>query len=664
MNRAYYYDNIKKFLNQEQDIILAEMVSNNQFDLTDLQRNSWIEEIKILKEQLKYFDEGYVALEYTIPRIGKRIDAVFLYKGVVFLLEFKVGNSAHTNKDKEQVIDYALDLNSFHKESYNKLLVPILICTESKYGEFDEEILYKSSEERFNVQRGRILEVQLCNKENLAECIRKVAVNHPNEMNVSPLDWINSIYMPSPTIVEAAQALYHGHRVEDISRNDANATNLTKTTEAIAKIIDYSKNERKKSICFVTGVPGAGKTLAGLNIAVDRQRIDENEHAVFLSGNGPLVEVLQESLARDDVKRNGIRKNEAKRKAKEFIQNIHHFRDDALALSDPPIEKVAIFDEAQRAWDDTNLSNFMKRKKGKIDFNYSEPEFLIDVMNRHEDWSVIICLIGGGQEINTGEAGLPEWFNSLNKKFRNWEIYVSDRIVDYEYTSGKSLVEMFQDLHCTIERDLHLSVSLRSFRSEKVSDFVKAVLDVNREAARDLYLQFKDVYPICITRDLIKAKKWIRNKAKGSQRYGMIASSGAKRLRSHGIWVQNKIDAPNWFLNDKNDVRSSFFMEETATEFDIQGLELDWTLLCWDADLRFIGGEFKYFNFAGTKWQVVGQERRIQYLKNTYRVLMTRARQGFVIFVPCGDNNDTTRKTSYYNGIYNYFISLGLESLD
>lgn len=651
IQRAYYSDTLTDFLAKSKLEIFGELCSNDQFSAEDLQKNTWKTEIDILKEQLITFKDGHIILEYTIPRIGNRIDGVFIYKGILFLFEFKVGSNIYLNHDIEQVIAYALDLNSFHKESHNKLLVPILICTEASNKDFS-----------ISLMKDNILNPLYCNKNNIANCINNVIENF-TQNEFSPYDWINSIYMPTPTIIEAAQVLYHGHNVEEISRNDASAINLTRTTKAISDIIDFTKQNNKKSICFITGVPGAGKTLAGLNIAIDRQRVAEDEHAIFLSGNGPLVEVLQESLARDDSTRNSTKKAEAMRKAKEFIQIIHHFRDDAISTTLAPIEKVAIFDEAQRAWDETNLTNFMKRKKGVFDFDMSEPEFLINIMNRHSDWSTIICLIGGGQEINTGEAGLIEWFDSLRNKFSNWDIYVSDKISDHEYTRGKSLNTLIQGLNCKIVKDLHLSVSLRSFRSENVAGFVKDVLDVNVENAKQLLTQFKNDYPIYITRDLDKAKTWIINQAKGSERYGMIASSGAKRLRSYGVWVQNKIDAPTWFLNGKDDVRSSYFLEETATEFDIQGLELDWSILCWDANLRFNNGKFEYYNFIGSKWQNINKLENVLYLKNAYRVLMTRARQGFIIFVPEGNLKDRTRLPKYYDGIYSYLVSLGINVL-
>ena len=307
------------------------------------------------------------------------------------------------------------------------------------------------------------------------------------------------------------------------------------------------------------------------------------------------------------------------------------------------------------------LSKFMKDKKGVPNFEQSEPDFLISIMDRHFDWTTIICLIGGGQEINTGEAGLTEWFVSLRNKYSNWDVYVSDRITDSEYTNGEPVTSILSKVK--IIPELHLSVSLRSFRSEKVAAFVKSLLDVDIEEARKLYLSFKKDYPIVITRDIEKAKKWVKSKAKGSQRYGVTASSGAKRLRTHGIWVQNKVDAPNWFLNGKDDVRSSFYLEETATEFDIQGLELDWSIVCWDANLRFYNGNFEYMNFTGTRWMNINKIENVTYLKNAYRVLLTRARQGFVIFVPIGDLSDNTRLPKFYDGVWNYLKNIGLEEI-
>lgn len=653
VKRSYYSNDIQSFLNQDNYSIFGEITTNDQFSAEDLQKNTWNREIEILKRELSQFLDGYIIFEYTIPRIGNRIDNIVIYKGIIFLLEFKVGEKKYPSYAIEQVTDYAFDLSCFHKESHNRLLVPILISTKAH-----------SVKQEIRISKDNVLETICCNEYEIAKYITEVSLKFIQD-EIIPDDWINSLYMPTPTIIEAAQALYLGHNVEDISRNDASAKNLNQTTKAINKIIDYSKAHNRKSICFITGVPGAGKTLAGLNIAVERQKIAEDEHAVFLSGNGPLVDVLQEALARDDAKRNHISRKEASRKVKEFIQIIHHFRDDAISVDTPPVEKVAIFDEAQRAWDEQNLTDFMKKKKHIEDFNMSEPEFLISILNRHNDWATIICLIGGGQEINKGEsAGIYGWFDLLRNNYPNWDIYVSDKITDDEYSKGHNFAEMTKNMNVNIIEDLHLAVSLRSFRSENVSNFVKALLDVDIDTAKRLYEQFNNDYPVFVTRNLHKAKLWVRSQAKGSQRYGLTASSGAKRLRKYGIWVQNKIEATNWFLNGKNDVRSSFHLEETATEFDIQGLELDWTIVCWDADLRFENGDFKHLKFVGTKWQNIKSADNILYLKNAYRVLLTRARQGFVIFVPTGDETDMTAKPEYYDGIYRYLKSVGIKELE
>jgi hypothetical protein len=653
VKRSYYSNDIQSFLNQDNYSIFGEITTNDQFSAENLQKNTWNREIEILKRELSQLLDGYIIFEYTIPRIGNRIDNIVIYKGIIFLLEFKVGEKKYPSYAIEQVTDYAFDLSCFHKESHNRLLVPILISTKAH-----------SVKQEIRISKDNVLETICCNEYEIAKYITEVSLKFIQD-EIIPDDWINSLYMPTPTIIEAAQALYLGHNVEDISRNDASAKNLNQTTKAINKIIDYSKAHNRKSICFITGVPGAGKTLAGLNIAVERQKIAEDEHAVFLSGNGPLVDVLQEALARDDAKRNHISRKEASRKVKEFIQIIHHFRDDAISVDTPPVEKVAIFDEAQRAWDEQNLTDFMKKKKHIEDFNMSEPEFLISILNRHNDWATIICLIGGGQEINKGEsAGIYGWFDSLRNNYPNWDIYVSDKITDNEYSKGHNFAEMTKNMNVNIIEDLHLAVSLRSFRSENVSNFVKALLDVDIDIAKRLYEQFNNDYPVFVTRNLHKAKLWVRSQAKGSQRYGLTASSGAKRLRKYGIWVQNKIEATNWFLNGKNDVRSSFHLEETATEFDIQGLELDWTIVCWDADLRFENGDFKHLKFVGTKWQNIKSADNILYLKNAYRVLLTRARQGFVIFVPTGDETDMTAKPEYYDGIYRYLKSVGIKELE
>lgn len=649
MQRAYYSQSVSAFLQQTPDEILGEITRNNEFALEHKQRNTWIYEMQLLQDALAGFKSGGIAFEYTIPRIGDRIDNVFIYDGVVYLLEFKVGERSFPKYAREQVLDYALDLKYFHKESLTRKIVPILVCTHA--GDYTNHL---------SMDTDGIFQPVQTNAPSLKSILHWLTA----QISDKSLDfsaWLESRYMPTPTIIEAAQALYRGHSVEEISRSDSEAYNLSLTSASINEIIDDSKSKGQKAICFITGVPGAGKTLAGLNIANARQNFAEDEHAVFLSGNGPLVAVLREALARDEYERSNhvIRKKDSYRKASAFIQNIHHFRDAAIKDSAAPAEKVVIFDEAQRAWTMRQTARFMA-DRGIHDWTMSEPEFLISVMDRHTDWAVIVCLVGGGQEINTGEAGLPAWFETLRHHFPHWQVFVSYQLSDEEYRRGCSLEEMFHNLSITTIDHLHLATSLRSFRSEYVSAFVKALLDIDMPNATSYLSTLTQNYPIFITRDLSIAKKWIRSKARGSERYGIVASSGAKRIRNFGIWVQSEIDAENWFLNGKGDVRSSYFLEETATEFDIQGLEVDWTIVAWDADFRFIDNHFEFYKFTGSRWNNISREEDRIYLKNAYRVLLTRARQGLIIFIPNGDDEDLTRRKPFYNGTYQYLKSLGI----
>lgn len=628
------------------------MVSD-EFSTTDLQKNAWRKEIDILQDQLRSVENGDIAFEYTIPRMGHRIDVVCIIHGLIFLLEFKVGDREYRKSTADQVMDYALDLKYFHELSADRYIIPISIPTEAP--SVCNEVIFMED---------KISDVLKCTKDNIGLTINSV-LSSVQDQDLSMMDWINSRYAPTPTIIEAAQAMYRNHSVRDISRNDAGTYNLTATTETINQIIDDCKRNHKKAICFVTGVPGAGKTLAGLNIANERHNFDADEHAVFLSGNGPLVDILQAALAKDRSNRTGITIAEAKKETKAFIQIIHRFRDEALTTNNPPAEKVAIFDEAQRAWNEESLTDFMKRKKGVDAFNQSEPEFLIRIMDRHQDWAVIVCLVGGGQEIYNGEAGIIDWFRALQNKFRNWHIYLSDKMTDSEYVGNSSIEELLTGCSYSLRPALHLGVSLRSFRSEKLAEFVKLLLDNEPSAAAAVYSELSIHYPIILTRDLDKAKEWIRKKARGTERYGLLASSEGKRLRGIGIWVPSVINHVGWFLNEKDNVDSSYFLEVAASEFKVQGLEIDYSILAWDADLRRSGEGFDYFKFRGTRWNHVNNMQQQKYLKNAYRVLMTRARQGMIIFVPSGTDpeDDPTRDSAYYDDIYKYLRSCGIKEL-
>jgi DUF2075 family protein len=654
--RAYYSDDISDFVKSDSNTILGKLTQKHSHALEDLQKNAWVKQIEILKNQLDVFKNGHLFFEFAIPRMGKRVDNVLIINDLIFVLEFKIGDISYQKHGIEQVMDYALDLKNFHEGSHKAKLIPILISTRAPA---KQNILMRYQDSLFAPL--------FANENNLSEIISLCLESSSDEL-IDPTNWEHSIYKPTPTIIEAAQALYRGHNVQEISRSDSGTINLSRTTDCINEIIEYSKANHKKSICFVTGVPGAGKTLAGLNIANERMKADEDEHAVFLSGNGPLVSVLREALIRDEVlmskqKNEPLTKKEASIKACAFIQNIHHFRDDNLISEKAPVEKVVVFDEAQRAWTKEQASSFMKRKKGKDDFDMSEPEFLIDVMNRHEDWCTIICLIGGGQEINTGEAGLQEWIEALKNHFSDWKIYYSSLITENANYISNENSKVWLNENGNEINNLHLSVSVRSFRSEKLSDFMHNLLELNTDEAKKLYSEIRDDYPLFITRDFNRAKQWLIEKSRGSERFGLVASSGAKRLRPYGIDVKNEISVEYWFLNDKDDVRSSYFLEDIATEFDIQGLEIDWACMVWGENFYFDENRWNYQSFKGTKFQNINSVMDRNYLKNSYRVLLTRARQGMIIYIPQGDMRDITRDAKYYDGTYNYFQNIGIEEI-
>lgn len=657
MKRHYYASNIRDFCRASTPEVIGELTRNCEFDLEKTQASAWEEQVRILQDILDSQPSGRVIFEYSIPRLGKRIDVVVLIGSAVVVLEFKIGETEYTLQAFDQVWDYALDLKNFHEASHSARIAPILVATEAP-----------ADVQPIRVDADGIIAPLHANRINLASVIRSAIADSPGE----PIDissWENSRYHPTPTIVEAATALYAGHSVAEISRHDAAGASLTKTSEAIAKVILDSKARSRKSICFLTGVPGAGKTLVGLNIATQHMDAKSELYSVFLSGNGPLVAILREALSRDRVSRakmqkKTLRKGDAFREVSLFIQNVHHFRRDCLAdLSKAPIEHVALFDEAQRAWNLEQTANFMRRKQNTPDFKMSEPEFLISCLDRHTDWAVVVCLVGGGQEINTGEAGISEWIDSLNRSFKKWDIHISPSLTDSEYAAGRALTALKGRENVFFNNDLHLSASMRSFRAERVSLLVKQLLDLNPIDAAKTLQQVLVKYPIVLTRDLNLAKKWVRERARGNDRYGLVASSQAMRLKPLAIDVRAESDPVHWFLDGKRDTRSSYYLEDAATEFDIQGLELDWACVSWDADFRHSASGWEHMSFVGERWNNIRKSERQLFQKNAYRVLLTRARQGMAIFIPEGTTEDPTREPRYYDPTFNYLKSIGFPVL-
>ncbi len=633
------------------------MAANGDAELLATQRGAWTTQIELLRRELIGID-GLIFFEFSIPRMGRRIDVVLLIGTVVFALEFKVGERNFDRAAIDQVWDYALDLKNFHEASHDVSILPVLIATDAT----------QSPTVRFDADADQVyrpISIAAGDLRKLIDAARKVVVGQTFDLQ----SWARAPYHPTPTIIEAACSLYAQHSVEAIARYDAGAKNLRMTSRRIEEIVDEARTFHRKVICFVTGVPGAGKTLVGLNVATRHRRREEPTHAVFLSGNGPLVAVLREALTRDEVgrrKQRGERvtKGEVAKSVDAFIQNVHHFRDEAFRDSAPTFEHVVIFDEAQRAWNQRKAANFMKQRKGCADFKQSEPEFLIEYMDRHQDWAVIICLVGGGQEIHTGEAGIGAWLDAIKRCFPHWHVCISSRLTESEYAAGHALEMFSQRRGTSFDDSLHLGVSMRSFRAENVSAFVKAMLDCERAAARAVFATLSKRYPIVLTRDLDRAKDWVRSKARGSERFGLVASSKAQRLKPHAIDIRVDVDPVHWFLNDRTDTRSSYYLEDAATEFQVQGLELDWACVSWDGDLRFTGEDWSHHDFRGDRWTNILNKDNCNYLRNAYRVLLTRARQGMVVFVPKGEPRDPTRAPSHYDSTFEYLTSLGIRVLD
>ena len=684
--RFYYSDSISAFLNRSVNEIIGELTLASQHDINEETSSSWVEEIDTLKEALAPFSgHGSVYFEYNIPRMGRRADVVAVIDGIVFVLEYKTAEQKFHRDAMIQVWDYALDLKNFQEGSHDRVLVPVLVAPKEK----DKHCCLELKHFEDNVYEPLMVNAHL-----LGAGISKVLDSIPHEVQLKTADdiWAKSGYEPTPTIIEAAIALYEENTVEDITKHGGD---IDKASVELANIIESCRNNNRKAICFITGVPGAGKTLIGLNTAIDQ--LKKKKKAVYLSGNFPLVEVLQEALARDYVRRDKIKakqekrkactKEEAKSKVKAFIQMIHHYRDLYLegttiengrivpmpdyfqSHSDKayvPSEHVAIFDEAQRAWTQEELGRFMREKKGIKDFPYSEPEYLISCMDRQPDWGVVVCLVGNGQSINKGEAGLKEWIESIYRSYKDWDVYISE----YLMRSGDVTKGQMELVRSQIKsrEELHLKMSMRSFRSEKVSIFVNQLLALQKEDAAST-LRELDNYPIVMTRSLETAKRWLRDHNRGSERMGLLASSKAERLKAISINVRYQPDFVHWFLEDDRDIRSSNALEDTLTEFKVQGLEIDWACVAWDADLRLSqdGKSWQHFQLrSGTKWQNINKPINREYQINAYRVLLTRARQGMIIVVPNGDHGvppDETRKPEWYDGIYNYLKEIGIKEL-
>lgn len=650
--KAYYCNSIPGFIKDTSASIVGQLVRHS-FEIGKEQTDAWDKQIHELQVRLEACKmEGDIIFEYDIIRLGKRIDVILLIRHMVFSLEFKNGKNVFVAQDAQQAEDYAIDIKNFHKESEDLYVCPILIATDApRYPKPQSTACYPDKQ----------VYLQRENMESLIPKVIEISDKYGNDEPLNFEQWFNSPYYPTPTIIAAAVEAYSAHELSEIAHSEAGQENVNRCEKQINQVIEYAKKSGKKCVCFVTGVPGAGKTLVGLDVVAKNLDKGTDNLSVYISGNGPLVEVLQEALKRS-VKTAGKLTRETSTAINALIQSSYSFKKGNANTRKPTAEKILIFDEAQRVWNKEK----MIRKHNDDSMAVSEPHLLYSIMNRHEGWAVMICLVGLGQDIYDGEVGINEWFRCGVEEFKDWELFYSSDI--FGQSEDKNIDEqMIRNCsRCHDMSDLHLKTSIRSFRADKQAKLVDAILDNNPEEARSIYNQISSKYPVYVTRDYDRAKSWARKQVRGSQRCGVLACSSAQRLKPDGIYVSTDIDVKNWFLAPSDDLRSSNMMEVVASEFKVQGLEIDWAVVCWDADLRRNENkEWDYYNFRGTKWMRRNKAEQKRYLVNSYRVLLTRARQGIVIFVPRGvdPEEDTTRDKKYYQGIYEYLLSCGIHEL-
>lgn len=657
--KAYYCNSIPGFIKDKSSSIIGELVKHS-FEVNKEQTDAWDNQILTLQSRLEECGiEGDIIFEYDIVRLGKRIDVILLIRHMVFSLEFKNGRTVYEAKDAQQAEDYAIDIKNFHKESEDLYVCPILIATDApKYKKAQSIDCYP--DKQIYLQRENI--------ETFTPKITSIVEKYGDDQTIDFEKWFNSPYHPTPTIIAAAVEAYTSHNISQIAQSEAGQDNIDKCEKAISNIVEYARNNRKKCVCFVTGVPGAGKTLVGLDVVAKNLDKGKENLSVYLSGNGPLVEVLREALKRSVKEKMAKESAEVKRETEAaintLIQGSYAFKRDNAKNTYPTPEKILIFDEAQRVWNEEKMT---RKHEKDPDLSVSEPTLLYRIMDRHDEWAVMICLVGLGQDIYDGEVGINEWFRCGIDDFKEWELYYSSEIFSQIEDKDIDVDKIKGCNRCHQIDELHLKTSVRSFRADRQCQFVDYLLNNEPLKAKTIYDSIKEKYPIFITRDINIAKEWAKKRVRGSQRCGVLACSSAQRLKPEGIYVPTEIDVKNWFLAPCKDIRSSNMMEIVASEFKVQGLEIDWAVVCWDADLRRKSDtEWDYYSFRGTKWVRRKKEEQKRYLVNSYRVLLTRARQGMILFVPKGvdEEEDVTRNSMFYDRIYDYLIKCGIRNLD
>ncbi len=590
-------------------------------------------------------EDWLLVLEYPMRRLGLRIDAVLATPRAVLVLEFKADATELTPADRRQAEGYALDLQDFHAASRGHVIVPILVATAAR-----------PAPATWPLAIGGATSVLDASATTLPTLLRDLwARLPPGRLDVA--GWSAAAYRPVPGIVDAARTLYARNSVAEIADAGAEARNLRDTTAAILAACTRARTEGGHVILFVTGTPGAGKTLCGLNVVFGAERHD---HATFLTGNPTLVHVLREALVRDAVA-TGMARIAAQRRMKAAIQALPAFRDENVPRADPPADRIAVIDEAQRSWSREYAIRASADRPVRL--SDSEPGHLLDIMARHPDWAVIVCLIGNGQEIHTGEGGLAEWGAALSTRPTWHAIAAQAALADLV---PRQRLPALPGL--ATDPALHLDIAVRSIRNPNAAEWAGAVVRGDAPEARAIAARHGGI-PFAVTRDLATLRAALRAQARGDRRAGLIGSSGAKRLRADGLGVElPHMDATavaRWFLDRwPEDVRASDALETMATEFACQGLELDIAGLCWGGDLVRLGNTWQVRDFRGTDWQVSRHAERQANRLNTYRVLLTRARYQTLIWVPQGSPTDRTREPDRLDAVATFLYECGAEKME
>lgn len=661
--RSWFHCTLGELSSKETEDVVGKLLAaavDRQLDLNRESADAWRQTLTLLGQAGRSIVDDipnaaswHVALEFELPRRRRRIDAVLLAHDVIFIVEVKAGASSFDRASKWQAEQYALDLRDFHAGSHDATIVPMLVATSAPISE---------AEGSHDHQRG-VLSVQAVCPADLDKRILSLYTKFTNtERSALAADWEEQPYRPTPNIIEAACELYVTHNVREISASDAH--NLDTTVEAVVELVETCRRERRKGIAFITGAPGSGKTLAGLQVVHDPRLSSSDETAgVFLSGNMPLVEVISKALAVSGRVSSTAQRRSAQRSVSTFVQHAFAFRNEyAENANRTPHEHVVLFDEAQRAWDSQQVSRWTRGLSTR-----SEPEILLAVMSRL-DWAVVIAMVGGGQEINRGEAGIQEWGRTLESEHVDWIVRASDNVLPGgpSRPGGRLFETRPNGLDVATDSRLNLVMNVRSPRAEKLNEWVDALLALDVARARSC-LPDPHEFPLVMTRHLAAAKAWLRDRTTVDDRCGLVASSEARRLRAWGLDTKVlKADKAwaDWFLRPAGDVRASYQLEVPATNFDCQGLELDWVGICWGNDLvpEQDRNDWRVRRFIGSRWQRANDERR-RYIINSYRVVLTRSRLGQVIWVPRPDGSDETLSAEDFEAVFELLGAAGVSSL-